>query len=298
MFNKIFNKFQLLILLLVKKVRFFDSKNKRKFYRFFFKKKINILNSEIKIDENKGYLYLKKKSFLNEEKLIESCLKDSFHLFNNYQNSSGTKKYLRNILQDEHESQLKNYLNFFLNKKIINIVQGYLGTKPLLVELKLLHSPVLKNNEAKEGSQLFHCDFDDDKIIKIFLNISHVNYNSGPLQTLNAEQSNKIRINENLNLGDHTNAIEKKIKPEDIKTFVGVPGDVLFIDTSSCFHRGSIDTKEDRLILYANFVSRSSYRFPPLFKNSKDKNIIINHSPLYEFSQLVDNNKKQYLINS
>ena len=60
----------------------------------------------------------------------------------------------------------------------------------------------------------------------------------------------------------------------------------------------SIETKKDRLILYANFVSRSSYRFPPLFKNSKFLNIIQNHSPLFKYSKLVDREKKNYLINS
>ena len=31
----------------------------------------------------------------------------------------------------------------------------------------------------------------------------------------------------------------------------------------------TVDTKEDRLILYASFVSRSSYKCPPIFKKSK-----------------------------
>ena len=47
-----------------------------------------------------------------------------------------------------------------------------------------------------------------------------------------------------------------------------------------------------KLRFFDHKLKRKIYRI--LFK----KNIIINHSPLYEFSQLVDNNKKQYLINS
>ena len=160
-----------------------------------------------------------------------------------------------------------------------------------------MHSPVI-HVDSNSGSQLFHCDYDDDKIIKIFLNIFNITENSGPLQCVDANKSNKIRNHLNINLGEHSNNIEKYISESDINTFTGLAGDMTFIDTSSCFHRGSVDTKEDRLILYASFVSRSSYKCPPIFKKSKYRNIINNHSPLHNISKFVKEDQIKYLVNS
>ena len=109
--------------------------------------------------------------------------------------------------------------------------------------------------------------------------------------------SKKIRNHLSINLGEHSNNIEKQISLSDINSFTGLTGDMTIIDSSSCFHRGSIDTKEDRLILYANFVSRYSYRFPPIFKKSKNINIIRSHSPLYEFSKFIEKDKIKYVVN-
>ena len=290
MINFLIYKFQIFVIVIIKKIRFFDKSYKKKIYRFFFKNKKKFFDSDIKIDPEKGFLILNKNKLPNSENLINKCIKDSIFLYKNQKNSSGTKKYLRNILSVNNEDQIKNYLNFFLDNNIIQIVKNYLKTEPLLVELKLLHSPVIYD-DSSSGSQLFHCDFDDDKIIKIFLNIFNVNERSGPLQCIQANKSNKIRNRLSINLGEHSNNIEKHISASEINTFTGLSGDMTFIDTSSCFHRGSIDTKEDRLILYANFVSKSSYRFPPIFKKSSFKNMINNHSPLHNFSEFVEEDK-------
>ena len=62
---------------------------------------------------------------------------------------------------------------------IVDTVKNYLATEPLMVELKLLHSPIISNQNNKSGSQLFHCDYDDDQIVKV-LNIFDVDKNTDP----------------------------------------------------------------------------------------------------------------------
>ena len=118
------------------------------------------------------------------------------------------------------------------------------------------------------------------------------------MEAISAKKSLILRKQNNINLGDHTDSLEGKILNTDIKKFLGSQGDLTLIDTSNCFHRGSYNVKNERLILYGNFVSRSSYRFVPLLKKIKEQSLVRLHSPLSIFSHLVENNKKIYLINN
>lgn len=297
MIKKLIIKIVLYFSYFLQRRRFFSSKFKRKLFRLIFKNKKIEYNSEISIDPNIGYLTIEYQDQREIKPLIEKCIDESLKIFKNKNFSTGSKNYLRNILQQDRENEIANFLNFFLNKWTINIVGKYLKTDPLLVELKLLYSPILQN-DSKSGSQLFHCDYDDDKIVKIFLNIFDVHDNSGPLEALTCNTSNMLKKNYNLNLGEHTGEIENNILDSEIKNFIGQKGDLTLIDTSSCFHRGSFNTKKERLVLYANFVSRSSYRFIPILKKINNLSIKKLHSPLSIYSHLVKHDEKKFLINN
>ena len=211
----------------------------------------------------------------------------------------GSKSYLRNLLLDENEEDINCFLKFFLQEKFINIVKKYLETEPLLVELKLLWSPNLDNINNSSGSQLFHLDYDDDKIVKFFFNIFDVTSKSGPLQIIDSINSKIIKNKFKIDLGKHDDvSVMSNLDNRDIVTLTGASGDLTLVDTSSCFHRGSKEVQTDRLILYCNFVSRNSYRFLPIFKKFyKDDDIVKLHSPLFKFAKLVPESSKKYLIN-
>lgn len=297
MLKKIIIKIIHKLFYIIQRLRFFSTKRKRAIFKFIFRNVKKKYYSEKKIDSEIGYLNLNYIDQLDLKNIIDKCVSDCIKLYNNKNISTGTKEYLRNILRKDNEKEIQSFLNFFLNPKIINIVGEYLSSEPLLVELKLLHSPIIGSNE-KSGSQLFHCDYDDDRIVKLFLNVFDVNEESGPLEAISAKKSLILRKQNNINLGDHTDSLEGKILNTDIKKFLGSKGDLTLIDTSSCFHRGSYNVKNERLILYGNFVSRSSYRFVPLLKKIKEQSLVRLHSPLSIFSHLVENNKKVYLINN
>lgn len=292
---KIFNK----IIFLFQKLRFFENYKKRKFFRIFFKnKKIFIDNKQIPELKN-GMLRISNNELKGYDNPGKEVLNKSLDLFNKKTFTTGSKPYLRNILLDSDEDEIKYFLHFFLQEKFINIVKKYLETDPLLVELKLLWSPRADNCMASSGSQLFHLDYDDDKIVKFFFNIFEVDSKSGPLQVVDKKNSKKIKDRLKIGLGNHDDEIvTKNTTHKDIISLNGPPGDLFLVDTSSCFHRGSAKVERDRLILYCNFVSKNSYRFIPIFKGCKDKNIIKHHSPLYKFKELVPKNYIKYLINT
>lgn len=277
--------------------RFFSTKTKKKLFRIIFKNKIKEFNSEIIIDPKIGYITVEHQNQKEIKPIIEKCIRGSLEIFKNKNFSTGSKTYLRNILHENQENEIKNFLSFFLNEWTINIVGKYLKTEPLLVELKLLYSPILQDDHVG-GSQLFHCDYDDDKIVKIFLNIFDVHENSGPLEALTCDNTHMLKKKYNINLGEHLKKIENNISVSELKKFIGKKGDLTLIDTSNCLHRGSLKTKKERLILYGNFVSRSSYRFIPIFRKLNDFNIKKLHSPLSIYTHLVGDKQQKFLINN
>jgi hypothetical protein len=281
------------------KFRFFETEKKKRLFRFFFKnKKLFINNGKIPVLKN-GILRIYKNELEEEKHQCTEIINRCKILFNKKTYTSGSKSYLRNILLDENKEDIKYFLNFFLKEKFINIIKKYLETEPLLVELKLLWSPKLDNKNNSSGSQLFHLDYDDDKIVKFFFNIFDVTSKSGPLQIIDSFNSKIIKNKFKINLGKHDDEIiMQNLKNSDIITLTGVSGDLTLLDTSSCFHRGSSEVETDRLVLYCNFVSKNSYRFLPIFKKFyKDDDIVSLHSPLFKFIKLVPENCKKYLIN-
>lgn len=285
-------------------VKSYETPFKRKLYKFFFKKKKHLVFQSGTKEIKNGFFNCKledlkakglgghiDKVFLTANDIIENI---------NDIKSTGTKKYLRNLLGETNTNSIQIFLDFILNDYFLKIIKEYLEEEPLLIELKLLLSPTnLESDNQLQGSQLFHRDFDDEKIVKIFFYLTDIDDKTGPLQILGSDISNKITKNNRLNYALHSDKIENFVnKDKDILTLKGKKGDCFFVDTSNCYHRGSRLMKKDRYILYANFSTRSNFRFPPIFLNSKNDKIISNHSPLIKFTSLIDEKKTFYLRNS
>jgi hypothetical protein len=299
MIKLIFKKILLKIHYFLQKFRFFETKKKRKLFRIFFSNKKHYIHLDQIPELKNGILRIYQNELNDHTKKSAEIINRCKILYNKKTLTTGSKFYLRNILLDKHEEDIKCFLNFFLQDAFINIVKKYLETEPLLVELKLLWSPKNDNENITSGSQLFHLDYDDDKIVKFFFNIFDVKPKSGPLQIIDSINSKIIKNKLKIDLGQHNDQIvTQNVKKEDIISLTGKEGDMTLVDTSSCFHRGSSNVEIDRLILYCNFVSKNSYRFIPTFKKIKDEDIIKLHSPLYKFKSLVPENFMKYLVNN
>jgi hypothetical protein len=283
--------------LLLSKIRFYNTDLKRKLYKFYFRNpKLSFDISESKLEPD-GFYRLSEndhKNLKSEFDLIKSSIED---VINKKEKKITTKDYLINVLREDDENNIKKFLDFFLNKKFLSIVNSHLNELPLLTELKLLYSPSNISNQHT-GSQLFHRDFDDTKIVKIFINLVDVDLDTGPLEIIKLEKSKRIKTKINKNYGLHSDLIDKYVDHKNDKyVFVGKKFDCLFVDTASCYHRGSRKSLNDRYILYANFSSRSSFRFPPIFLKSKNPDIIKFHSPMIKYSNLISKEKTKFLIN-
>ena len=283
--------------LLISKIRFYKTDFKRKLYKSYFKnqrKSYEFTESKLQPD---GFYRISEndlKELYLEFDQIKLAVED---VINKKKNKIGTKEYLQNILRVDDEENIRRFLNFFLNQKIVSIVESHLDELPLLTELKVLYSPSNFNNQHT-GSQLYHRDFDDTKIVKIFINLVDVDLNTGPLEIIKLEKSERIKTKIKKNYDLHSDLIDKYVDHKNDKyVFVGKKFDCLFVDTASCYHRGSRKSLNDRYVLYANFSSRSSFRFPPIFLKSKDPDIAEYHSPMLKYSNLISKEKSKFLIN-
>lgn len=279
--------------------KFYDTNWKRKIFKKFFEKNKKI-NSDffLKINNFKdGYLKISSDE-MKKNNYYEKVFSTAKNIITNTSSSKGTKKYLRNILVNSNDDQIKTFLNFVLDDKIIEEVSKYIQEVPLLTELKLLHSPANLKDDLS-GSQMYHRDFDDEKIVKLFFYLVDIDENTGPLEIVKINKSKEITPKLASPYVIHSDQeIENLVDySKDCFACYGKKGDCYLVDTSSCFHRGSRHSLKDRYILYANFSSRSSFRFPPIFRNSNDFEILNFHSPLNTYQKLVDQDKKKYLIN-
>lgn len=183
--------------------------------------------------------------------------------------NEASKKYLVTIdhkkFSEEYLSELYSY---FTNQYFINIATNYLGEKPLLTEMKVLHSPpnISNKNKAFSGSQLWHSDFDDTKVLKIFVYLSDVKTENGPLEIISKGSCVESIYNKKYRWGTRGISHNDSLAPKNAITnsITGPQGTIILADTVNCLHRDSRSVKDSKYMLYANYSTRTSFRHAPV----------------------------------
>ena len=155
-------------------------------------------------------------------------------------------------------------LRLALRPDVIAAVSSYLGMVPVIAFLQVFYSEA--NSDEARSSQLFHCDADATRQIKIFVLCSEVTRANGPLTLLDARTSREVRSR----LGYHFGGkIKDKrltgiVDESDHRPIVGAPGTVCFVDTTQCFHFGSrVESgTAPRLVTMIQYLTPSSFMLP------------------------------------
>ena len=157
----------------------------------------------------------------------------------------------------DHESP---ELKFVTNKYLIEIVSRYLNCLPLLTNLSLWFSP--NDKFFENSSQEYHLDHEDYRQVKGFLYLNDVDLHTGPMNIINATESNNIQKLINYKMTKSNKRINDKVIKDLKKDIVitencmtGKSGDLLLCDTSSCFHFGSRIGNKPRFILAFQYVT-------------------------------------------
>jgi hypothetical protein len=147
------------------------------------------------------------------------------------------------LLDRETLSLQSPWLRFALHPDLLTAVSAYLGVVPVLSAMDFWVSlPSIKLT----GSQTFHCDWADDRQIRVFVYATDVTEENGPLIVVDAAQSSAIRQAINYRFdGRHggafvsDEAIAESAGDSDCHPIVGPRGTVALLDTCRCFHCGS-----------------------------------------------------------
>jgi hypothetical protein len=158
-----------------------------------------------------------------------------------------------------------------LDKRLLDIVENYIA---MPVDYRgLTARRDIKGGEAHE-TRLWHRDYEDLKIVKIIVYVNDVDHGGGAYEFIPRVDLPIWRVGP---LARSTGRIEdaamRKVVPEAAwRTCSGPRGTVVFSDTCSVYHRGTIAHSEDRRALFFCYNSRTP-RSPeycqPLFDRAR-----------------------------
>jgi hypothetical protein len=139
------------------------------------------------------------------------------------------------------------------DKRIFDIIKSYNNNSSVkLVFAKVIYS--FSNNLLPIDTQLFHSDYDGEKIVKVFVYLDPINkISEGPSQFI--KNTNIFKVSSKLlkewpiRLNDKTNNIFHKNKT---KSFFGNTGDTMFLNTGM-LHRGKKPKIKDRMVLILSY---------------------------------------------
>lgn len=235
------------------------------------------ISPERKIDLVRGYVVADLSQEPEIQNAIHACreVAADVDLFDvNYKKNYKEKPYLLSYYIPFHNSKALPIFELACHALIIDPIADYLGEVPILQAAVVLYSP---NKELSRGSQLFHMDGGDYRLVKTYIFIDDVTDTCGPLTIVPADQSR--RIYNTLRRAGKTRVRNKKLDDglvlgavRDAKPvpLCGPSGTVAFVDTTRCYHYGSRPSgqgSKPRFILHLYYTTAFSLELPIVGKS-------------------------------
>ena len=163
------------------------------------------------------------------------------------------------------------FVEFATSEAIVSTVSNYLGMIPVLTKIDIWYSKAT-GSQTFQNSQLHHCDFESYRQLKLFIYCTDVPKESGPLVLIDAENSDKIQKKIDYRFGQKVEdrIIDPVCPPEQQLVATGSKGNMIFADTSRCFHYGSRVAGEGvpRIVILLQYLRPQSFLLPLKFQNN------------------------------
>lgn len=252
------------------------------------KKLLNLLPpSDVGNFHDKGYDILKMHADSKLQGCIQHCLKlvsDDHYM---PEATLSKKKFLIKKQIDLTDIQNLPILEFIAHPDILSHIANYLGMIPVITYVGIWYSP---NVEFEVGrSQMYHLDGEEVRQIKCFIPLDIVDSESGPLTILprnlsysaykNLKQQKLIQCNTQ-KLPDEL--VYSVVNQNEAKQMVGIPGDVILVDTCQCYHYGSRPAPKSRLLLSIQYNTPFGRIMPIFGKKSYPERFAIRTPSLSE----------------
>ncbi|GIU93819.1 MAG: hypothetical protein KatS3mg012_0276 [Gaiellaceae bacterium] len=148
------------------------------------------------------------------------------------------------------------------SQRMLDVANAYLGMWSKLEYVDLWYSVPQPEEATRVSSQRWHRDFNDRKLVKVFLYLVDVDTDTGPFQYAAGSAPGGPYgdawpwrpLGENYPPEEE---LERRIPPEAIHTFTGPRGTLLFCNTAG-FHRGGFATARPRVLATATYSSPAS----------------------------------------
>ncbi|HUF01637.1 MAG TPA: hypothetical protein VMN35_04350 [Gaiellaceae bacterium] len=148
------------------------------------------------------------------------------------------------------------------SRRMLDVANSYLGLLSKLEYIDLWYSVPQPEDATRISSQRWHRDFNDRRLVKVFLYLVDVDEATGPFQYVagsapgnrNGDAWPWRPLGENYPPEDE---LEQRIPGDEVRVFTGQKGTLLFCNTAG-FHRGGFATAKPRVLGTATYSSPAS----------------------------------------
>lgn len=146
--------------------------------------------------------------------------------------------------------------------RMLDVANSYLGMWSKLEYVDMWYSVPQPESADRISSQRWHRDFNDRRLVKVFLYLVDVDEQTGPFQYAAGSAPGGPYgdawpwrpLGENY---PPENELEQRIPEDAVRTFTGPKGTLLFCNTAG-FHRGGFATGRPRVLATATYSSPAS----------------------------------------
>jgi hypothetical protein len=156
------------------------------------------------------------------------------------------------------------WLRLGVSDRVLDVVNSYFGLWSKLTYVDLWYTPPATPGVARVSSQRWHRDYNDERLVKVFIYLNEVNDDTGPLEyvpgsTLGGAYSNQWPWAPVGNdLYPPQDEFERRIPQSARRRLTAPEGSVIFCNTSG-FHRGGYVTGDrPRVMAVYNYSSPAS----------------------------------------
>ena len=156
------------------------------------------------------------------------------------------------------------WLRIGISDRVLDVVNSYFGMWSKLTYVDLWYTPPAQEGVKRVSSQRWHRDYNDDRLVKIFIYLDDVDENTGPLDYVPASTLGGQYANEwpwrpvSNDLYPPQDEFEQRIPKSAQVSLTGPAGSMAFCNTSG-FHRGGYVTgSRPRVMAVYNYSSPAS----------------------------------------
>ena len=249
-------------------------KGKILYFLWFLKKRDHIDfngNDKRLIHNNEEFKLLAKKIFNYAEKnILENSRLEltSGKIIRGNPTNSGKNTYSQGIFHKLSKDLQLDIFKLAHSDIMISTVSKYLKVFPILDKVMVGHN-IPSNSNNPRGAMLWHKDDFGYRSMDLFLAISDIDDQNGPLKVLKKKNPlgvfSKSKVeNKNLNLTGERGKIKgehfENLDPNNVLVLKGEKGTALFVDSFTAYHRGGHCISKDRVMLRFSYQTTDSIR--------------------------------------